>query len=828
MVSLTDNPTPTSKVAASSFEALLGTNATTRIGNLEDGIGRHVGGDFDTRSVSDKVTSWSSYFPRMSALHPQYSLAPSPRAWGMPLMMNSSEPDDYLHNPDPKRDRKSDQGGTICTSRGIANLGCLFILVAGMMMLFAGFPVLQHFLKKKPSNQGGFNLGGTNATGQVPNIPGNYMLIDKDTPKDAYTKKSYMYPNQKLQLVFSDEFNQDGRTFYPGDDPFWEAVDLHYWGTNDLEWYDPQQATTEGGALRLRLAQVANPADNHNMKYRSGMIQSWNKFCFTGGLVETSVTLPGGTKVSGLWPAMYVSLLILTRLQESADLDVAAPFESSWAMGNLGRAGYGATLEGMWPYSYDACDVGTLPNQTFPGTQNPAAALSGGDPQWDGVLSFLPGQRLSACTCPGESHPGPVRSDGTYVGRAAPEIDVFEATIAGGIGQVSQSAQWAPYNAGYKWLNNSDNLIIYDPQITELNAYHGGVYQQTTSGLSNTNQSCYELETGCFAVYGFEYKPGFDKSYITWVNNGVQAWTMMGAGMAADPETQIHARPVPVEPMYLIANLGFSPNFGYIDFDNLQFPATMSVDYIRVYQPEDAINIGCDPVDYPTMNYIQTFEEAYTNFNLTLWNSPNYPNEWPKNRLNGGSMIYLFWAFYAWLFSAALGAVVPAMSPLQLRQIAQDSTLPPNANALPNANGPPNAVPPNNGVPNPNPDPPPGIVDTSTLLGLPTAGQVVTITFGSSTFTSTVPSSTTTITHTTTPLPSITGTITAATTVIEETITTVLETEPPATSGSTQAVVTGSSAESNSNGAVGSMARKGGRNFQLVGAILLGLLLVNH
>ena len=32
-----------------------------------------------------------------------------------------------------------------------------------------------------------------------------------------------------MQLVFSDEFNTDGRTFYPGDDPYWEAEDLHYW-----------------------------------------------------------------------------------------------------------------------------------------------------------------------------------------------------------------------------------------------------------------------------------------------------------------------------------------------------------------------------------------------------------------------------------------------------------------------------------------------------------------------------------------------------------------------------------------------------------------------
>lgn len=29
--------------------------------------------------------------------------------------------------------------------------------------------------------------------------------------------------------MFSDEFEQEGRSFYPGDDPYWEATDLHYW-----------------------------------------------------------------------------------------------------------------------------------------------------------------------------------------------------------------------------------------------------------------------------------------------------------------------------------------------------------------------------------------------------------------------------------------------------------------------------------------------------------------------------------------------------------------------------------------------------------------------
>lgn len=71
--------------------------------------------------------------------------------------------------------------------------------------------------------------------------------------------------------------------------------------------------------------------------------------------------------------------------------------------------------------------MGTLANQTQNG--GPPAALSGGDRSQGGVLSFLPGQKLSRCTCKGESHPGPVHADGTYVGRSAPEIDIFEAQV---------------------------------------------------------------------------------------------------------------------------------------------------------------------------------------------------------------------------------------------------------------------------------------------------------------------------------------------------------------------------------------------------------------
>jgi hypothetical protein len=86
--------------------------------------------------------------------------------------------------------------------------------------------------------------------------------------------------------------------------------------------------------------------------------------------------------------------------------------------------------------------VGTVANQSINGL--PAEALVHGDPSAEHHLSYLPGQRLSRCTCEGEEHPGPVHADGTYVGRSAPEIDFFEAQVdldTGG--HVSLSAQWA-------------------------------------------------------------------------------------------------------------------------------------------------------------------------------------------------------------------------------------------------------------------------------------------------------------------------------------------------------------------------------------------------
>jgi len=200
------------------------------------------------------------------------------------------------------------------------------------------------------------------------------------------------------------------------------------------------------------------------------------------------------------------------------------------------------------------------------------------------------------------------------------------------MGQVSQSAQWAPFNHGYIWENTTDNMIIPNPSISSQNTFIGSSTQQATSVVTETNQGCYEQDLGCYSVYGFEYQPGFDNAYISWISNSNLAWTLKVAGMGADPLVNISARPVPQEPMYIIVNLGMSTNFGTVDLANLPFPVKMKVDWIRVYQPIHSQNFGCEPDGFPTQSYIKQYMEAYTNPNLTTW-VDDYKQTVPKNSL---------------------------------------------------------------------------------------------------------------------------------------------------------------------------------------------------
>jgi hypothetical protein len=111
--------------------------------------------------------------------------------------------------------------------------------------------------------------------------------------------------------------------------------------------------------------------------------------------------------------------------------------------------------------------------------------------------------RLNNCLCRGQEdqHPGP----NLTVGRSAPEIDAVEAQVRvrDAKGEVSQSFQIAPFNAGYEVPNMTHE--VYDPSITVLNTYWGSTYQQAVSYLTDVESQYYVDNSPEYGVFGFEY-----------------------------------------------------------------------------------------------------------------------------------------------------------------------------------------------------------------------------------------------------------------------------------------------------------------------------------
>ncbi|GAV53267.1 hypothetical protein ZYGR_0AI05510 [Zygosaccharomyces rouxii] len=449
-------------------------------------------------------------------------------ASSFPLMMEEKEEDDYLHNPDPEEEARLDRRRIFedfrhMSKKSFGGLAGLILLLLGAAALFIVLPALTFTGATKGDYHNVIELLTHYEYPQLSAIRTN--LVDKDTPDDSKTKKAK--DGSLWKLTFSDEFNAEGRTFYDGEDQFWTAVDINYDATHDLEWYDPDAAITKEGTLKIRM----DAYKNHDLYYRSAMLQSWNKMCFNQGRVEASANLPNYGSVQGLWPGM-------------------------WTMGNLGRPGYLASTEGVWPYSYEECDAGITPNQSSP----------------DGI-SYLPGQRLSACTCDGEDHPN------QGVGRGAPEIDMIEGEVDTVLktGIASQSLQVAPFDIWY--IPDYDFVEVYNFSITAMNTYCGGPFQQAVSATTTLHPDWYEFGSagGKFQTYGFELLNDDDNGYIRWFVGDNPTMTLHAK--ALHPNGNIGWRRMSKEPMAIILNLGISNNWAYIDwqmiFSQLHFQSIL-------------------------------------------------------------------------------------------------------------------------------------------------------------------------------------------------------------------------------------------------------------
>jgi len=120
------------------------------------------------------------------------------------------DPDDALHDPDPPGFKLPKGAASL---RGCGNVLTLLLVMVMVVGLFLVYPVTDWILS------GGLralisNNQFVNATGQAAVLAGMPKLIDPDTPKDVYTRTGF--DGQEYELVFSDEFNLEGRTFFPG------------------------------------------------------------------------------------------------------------------------------------------------------------------------------------------------------------------------------------------------------------------------------------------------------------------------------------------------------------------------------------------------------------------------------------------------------------------------------------------------------------------------------------------------------------------------------------------------------------------------------------
>ncbi|CAI5721322.1 unnamed protein product [Peronospora effusa] len=257
----------------------------------------------------------------------------------------------------------------------------------------------------------------TISDGTHPTKSGIKVWVDPATPDNRQTYTSSR--GRKWHLVMSDEFNTPNRSFRPGDDHIWTSLEKPDGVNGALELYAHNMTSTrcdDDGTCYFFIEAVdeLNIIRVYNMYkhppglvdvpfyYRAGMVQSWNKFCYQGGMLEVRAQLPGAvTKESGN-PDLAKGNSGKVRARK-----YYPTWPGIWMLGNLGRAIFSASTNRMWPFSYDACEPDLL------------------DPK---------SQRISACN----DNPGYGLNPNQ--GRGAPEIDILE----GAADLISSSIQIAP------------------------------------------------------------------------------------------------------------------------------------------------------------------------------------------------------------------------------------------------------------------------------------------------------------------------------------------------------------------------------------------------
>uniref|UniRef100_K3X0H8 GH16 domain-containing protein n=1 Tax=Globisporangium ultimum (strain ATCC 200006 / CBS 805.95 / DAOM BR144) TaxID=431595 RepID=K3X0H8_GLOUD len=298
------------------------------------------------------------------------------------------------------------------------------------------------------------------------------IWVDPATPDDRQTYISTR--GDEWQLVMSDEFNTPDRSFKPNDDHIWTSIDKPDGVNKALEVYSHNMtstkcdddgtcyfyimATDEATTLKL-WNDYKNPPgyQTTTFYYRSAMVQSWNKFCFQGGMVEVRAQLPGAVSSASGNPDVAVG-----PSAQATTKKYYPTWPGIWMMGNLGRAIFSASTNRMWPFSYNECND-------------------------DVFLSS--NQRISAC----DSNPGSGMNPNQ--GRGAPEIDILE----GAGNEVSSSIQVGPGMP-------TDYRIIYPTEDASAGCVYTGSCKTKGANAPDLPTAYYKTKRGHKSWYqGLRY-----------------------------------------------------------------------------------------------------------------------------------------------------------------------------------------------------------------------------------------------------------------------------------------------------------------------------------
>lgn len=308
-------------------------------------------------------------------------------------------------------------------------------------------------------------------------VSGLEPWVDVHTPKTAYETQSSRGDTWKL--TFSDEFEVSGRDFRPGKDYAWTALELPDGVNAALEYYSFNMTSTRKDSSGRGVLQITTTTEpnitfkvynayakppgyrSYSMYYRSGMLQTWNKFCFQGGLLQVSAKLPGAVYPGSGNPDLNND--VNNRVKNIAYYPT---WPGIWMMGNLGRALFTQSTNRMWPWSYDTCTEEIAMNQ-----------------------------RINAC----DKSPGYGLNPNQ--GRGAPEIDLLE----GGGTAVSTSIQLAPgmpvkFRMIEPDLNVDNSGCIYSQECKTIGANVPGVPSSayTKRGYNSWYQNLkYSPNTNC-------------------------------------------------------------------------------------------------------------------------------------------------------------------------------------------------------------------------------------------------------------------------------------------------------------------------------------------